>query len=93
MSALIAALRATLSREMSPRNKAGAMLAILTCPCHVLALGFVLTGTALGAWLASIRAYLVGAFALLFLAGLYFMLRPDASACDTTCQPSSDSSR
>ena len=36
---------------MSGRNKLGALLAILTCPCHIVMLGFVLTGTVVGTWL------------------------------------------
>lgn len=81
MSALIASLRTALGREMTPRNKAGAVLAVLTCPCHVLAVAFLFAGTAVGTWLAAVRAYLVGGFALLFLLGLYFMIRPDPNAC------------
>lgn len=88
MSALIAALRAAMRREMTPRNKAGAVLAVLTCPCHVMMVVFLLAGTAVGTWLAAMRAYLIGAFALLFLVGLYFMVRPDPNACSTdACQP------
>ena len=83
MSALIASLRAALRREMTPRNKAGAILAVLTCPCHVVMVVFLLAGTAVGTWLAAVRAYLIMAFALLFLFGLYFMIRPDPKACAT----------
>lgn len=81
MSALIASLRTALGREMTPRNKAGAVLAVLTCPCHVVAVAFLFAGTAVGTWLAAVRAYIVGAFALLFLFGLYLMIRPDPKAC------------
>lgn len=87
MSALIASLRAVLRREMTPRNKAGAVLAVLTCPCHVVMVVFLLTGTAVGTWLAAVRAYVIMLFALLFLVGLYFMVRPDSKACATdACQ-------
>jgi hypothetical protein len=72
-------LRAWLRRPMSGRNKAGALLAILTCPCHVVMLGFVLAGTAIGTWLLALRAYLILAFTLLFLFGLWLMVRPDPS--------------
>ena len=75
MSRLSRALR----RDMSGRNKMGALLAILTCPCHVVMLGFVLTGTALGTWLLSVRAYVLLGFTLLFLFGLWLMVRPDPS--------------
>jgi len=85
---MIASIRRTLGREMTPRNKAGAILAILTCPCHVVMLVFVLAGTAAGAWLAAIRAWLFLAFTLLFLAGLWLMVRPDRKNCDTdACAP------
>lgn len=83
MRALFRSLRAALGREMTPRNKAGALLAVLTCPCHVLAIVFLLAGTAVGTWLAAIRAYLFGGFALLFLVGVYLMIRPDPAACTT----------
>ena len=55
---------------MSGRNKFGALLAILTCPCHVVMLGFVLTGSAIGTWLVAVRAYVILVFTLLFLFGL-----------------------
>lgn len=66
-----------LRRGMSRRNKLGALLAVLTCPCHVVMLGFVLAGTAAGTWLVAVRAYLLLAFTLLFLSGLWLMVRPD----------------
>jgi hypothetical protein len=72
-------LRETLRRPMGGRNKLGAWLAILTCPCHVVMLGFVLTGTALGTWLIAVRAYVILVFSLLFLFGLWLMIRPDPS--------------
>ena len=72
-------LRRTLRREMTGRNKLGALLAILTCPCHIVMLGFILTGTAVGTWLLAVRAYLVLGFTLLFLFGLWLMVRPDPS--------------
>jgi hypothetical protein len=72
-------LRGALRREMSGRNKLGALLAILTCPCHVVMLGFLLTGTAVGTWLLAVRAYVILVFALLFLFGLWLMVRPDPS--------------
>jgi MerE protein len=68
-----------LKREMSGRNKAGALLALLTCPCHVVMLGFILAGTAIGSWLLVARAYLILGFTLLFLFGLWLMVRPDPS--------------
>lgn len=83
MSALLASLRAVMRREMTPRNKAGALLAVLTCPCHIVVVVFLLAGTAVGTWLAAVRAYLIMGFALLFLVGLYLMIRPDPNACAT----------
>lgn len=73
MSDLYKALR----RGMTRQNKLGALLAILTCPCHVVMLGFLLTGTAVGTWLLALRAYFLFAFSLLFLLGLWLMMRPD----------------
>lgn len=72
-------LSQTLRRQMSGRNKMGALLAILTCPCHVVMLGFVLAGTAVGTWLLAVRAYLLLGFTLFFLFGLWLMVRPDPS--------------
>ena len=76
-------LRATLRREMTPRNKAGAILVMLTCPCHAVMLVFLLAGTALGSWLAAMRSYLILAFTLLFLYGLWLMIRRDPKDCTT----------
>lgn len=85
---MIAAIGRTLRREMTARNKAGAILAILTCPCHVVMLVFVLAGTAAGAWLAAIREWLFLVFTLLFVGGLWLMFRPDRKDCDTeACAP------
>lgn len=80
-------LRAALRREMTPRNRAGAILAMLTCPCHAVMLLFVLAGTGAGAWLAARQAWLYLAFTLAFLLGLWLMVRRDAAECaDETCQ-------
>ena len=71
---------------MTGRNKAGAVLAMLTCPCHAVMLLFVLTGTAAGSWLAARRAYLFLGFTLAFLLGLWLMVRRAAVACaDDAC--------
>jgi mercuric ion transport protein len=86
---MLTSILAALRREMTPRNKAGAIIAILTCPCHVVMILFLLAGTAAGAWLAAIRAWLFLAFTLLFLAGLWLMIRPDKKACDTCDVPAS----
>ena len=72
---------------MTRENKAGAILVMLTCPCHAVMLIFVLGGTAIV--LAAFRAWVYLGFTLLFLLGLYLMVRKRAPACDTDiCQPS-----
>jgi len=70
-----ASIRTFLFREMSPRNKLGAWLMILTCPCHVVTIIFLLGGTAIGGVLAAFRAWVFLAFSLAFLLGLYLMVR------------------
>ena len=76
------ALRDVLFRQMSRENKAGAYLVMLTCPCHAVMLIFVLTGTAVGTWLAAVRAYVYLAFTLAFLYGLWLMIRRTVPSCD-----------
>jgi hypothetical protein len=78
-------LRAFLFRELTPRNKAGAILAMLTCPCHVVMLVFVLGGTVVGTWLAAIQSYLLLGFAALFVVGLWLMVRRGGESCER-CQ-------
>jgi hypothetical protein len=78
----LSSLRTALRREMTRRNKAGAYLFMLTCPCHVAMLAFVLAGTAIGSWLVAVRAYLYLTFTLLSLLGLWLMIRPDRTSCD-----------
>lgn len=75
-------IRAFLLRDMSPRNKLGAWLMVLTCPCHVVMIVFVLGGTALGGVLAAFRAWLFLAFSLAFLVGLWLMVRRHVTACE-----------
>ena len=83
-----ASIRAFLFREMGPRNKFGAWLMILTCPCHVVTIIFLLGGTAIGGVLAAFRAWVFLAFSLAFLLGLWLMVRKQAPACDTErCGP------
>lgn len=76
-------VRAFLRREMSAKNKAGAILAVLTCPCHAVMLIFLLTGTAVGSWLVAVRAYLYLGFSLFFLVGLWLMVRRATGPCET----------
>src|SRR5512143_3931491 len=76
-------VRAFLRREMTGKNKAGAILAVLTCPCHAVMLIFLLTGTAVGSWLVAVQAYLYLGFSLLFLFGLWLMVRRATGPCET----------
>ena len=75
-------LRRALAREMTGGNRLGAWMAILTCPCHVPMLLFLLGGTALGAALAAVRIWLYAGFAIAFAAGIALMLRAKGPACD-----------
>jgi hypothetical protein len=67
---------------MTGRNKAGAILAMLTCPCHAAMLVFVLAGTAVGSWLAAVQAYLYLGFTVVFMVGIWLMFRRSAPACE-----------
>jgi hypothetical protein len=78
-----ASVRAFLSREMTARNKLGAWLMILTCPCHVVMVIFLLGGTAIGGVLAAFRAWVFLGFTLAFLVGLYLMVRKHVPDCGT----------
>jgi MFS family permease len=69
-------------RPVSRRNRLGALIAILTCPCHVGVAIILLSGTAVGGWLAAQRAWLYVLFTLLFVGGLVLLFRRDAAACD-----------
>jgi mercuric ion transport protein len=84
---MLESIRATLRREMTGRNKAGAILAILTCPCHAAMLVIVLAGTAVGSFLAAIQAYLYLGFTLVFAVGLWLMVRRSNTTCEIP-QPS-----
>jgi hypothetical protein len=71
-----------INRPLSRRNRAGAMLAMLTCPCHVGVAMILLSGTAVGGWLAAERAWMYALFTLLFAAGLAVFLRSDRDVCE-----------
>ena len=67
----------------------GAVLAMLTCPCHAVPLLFVLGGTAAGAWLAQHFTALIGVLAVVFLFSLWLLFWPawkrrkaSCAACD-----------
>ena len=84
-----ASINAFLRREMTRENKAGAILVMLTCPCHAVMLIFLLGGTAIGSVLAAFRAWVYLGFTLLFVVGLYLMVRRRMPSCETdACQPS-----
>ena len=69
-------------RPVSRRNRLGVLLAILTCPCHIGVAIILLSGTAVGGWLATQRAWLYVLFTLLFVGGLVLLFRRDDAACD-----------
>lgn len=72
-------LKQAMSRELTARNKAGAYLAMLTCPCHVVMLLFLTGGTVLGTWLGSYYDQLYAVAAVLFVFGVWTMFRPGKS--------------
>ena len=69
-------------RPVSRRNRIGALVAILTCPCHVGVAIILLSGTAVGGWLATQRAWLYILFTVLFAGGLVLLFRRDPADCD-----------
>ena len=68
-------------RKLTHRNRAGAWLAMLTCPCHGAFLLYLLAGTAFGSVLLAYRTWMYAALAAAFVAGLWLMIRPDPNAC------------
>lgn len=72
-------------RPLTRRNHAGAILAMLTCPCHLGVALALTSGTALGGWLAAQQAWLYALLAVAFAAGLIALFRRDSGACDR-CQ-------
>jgi len=70
-----------LNRPLSRRNRAGAVVAMLTCPCHVGVATILLSGTAIGGWLAAERAWIYALFTALFAVGLAIFFRRDREAC------------
>ena len=69
-------------RPVSRSNRLGALVAILTCPCHVGVAIILLSGTAIGGWLASQRAWLYMLFTILFVVGLVLLFRRDPADCN-----------
>jgi hypothetical protein len=72
-------LKQVMSRELNLRNKAGAFLAMATCPCHVVMLLFLTGGTVLGAWLGFYSDLLYALAAVLFVYGVWTMFHPGRS--------------
>jgi MFS family permease len=75
-------LRKLEERPVTRGNRRGALIALLTCPCHGAAILFLLSGTALGGVLAAYSGWLYGALTAAFLAGLWLLFRRDPAACD-----------
>ena len=71
--------RQAMNRELTVRNKAGAYIAMLTCPCHVGVLLLLTGGTVVGAWLGRYNHLLYGVAAVLFIFGVWTMFRPGKS--------------
>lgn len=72
-------LKQAMNRELTTRNKAGAYLAMLTCPCHVGMLLLLTTGTVVGTWLGRYNSLLYAVFGVLFVVGVWTMFRPGRS--------------
>ena len=63
----------------------GALLAMLTCPCHAVPLLFILGGTATGAWLAQHFTALIGALGVVFLFSLWLLFWPAWKRRNASC--------
>jgi hypothetical protein len=72
-------LKQAMNRELTRRNKAGAYLAMLTCPCHITMLLFLSAGTVVGTWLGRYNSLLYAMAAGLFVFGVWTMFRPGKS--------------
>ena len=77
-------LRAAEERPLSRRNHAGAIVAILTCPCHLGVAIALTSGTALGGWLVTERGWLYALLTALFATGVVMLFRRSGDAC-TRC--------
>ena len=69
-------------RPLTRRNHAGAMIAMLTCPCHLGVAIALTSGTALGGWLATERGWLYAFLTVAFAFGLMTLFRRDSQDCD-----------
>lgn len=81
------------TRPLTRRNKAGAWLAMLTCPCHGVAILYLGLGTVWGATLFAYREWLFGALGLAFAAGLWLLFRRGANACPLPATEARDGAR
>ncbi|CAN5361078.1 hypothetical protein BH11PLA2_BH11PLA2_44510 [soil metagenome] len=68
-----------MNRELTPRNKIGAYLAMLTCPCHFGVLLLLTGGTVFGTWLGRYSTLFYAVAAVLFIYGVWTMCRPGGS--------------
>lgn len=75
-------LRALEERPLTRRNRRGALIAMLTCPCHGAAVLILTSGTAFGGVLAAYSGWLYGALAVAFVTGLWLLFRRDPAACE-----------
>jgi MFS family permease len=82
---MFSATRAWLSRvearPLARRNRVGAVVAILACPCHLGVAIILLSGTAVGGWLASQRAWLYVLLTAAFVGGLVALFRRAPDTC------------
>jgi MerE protein len=88
--AVTTAIRLWSRRKLSRRNRAGAWLAILTCPCHGAVVLYLAAGTAFGSVLLAYRTWMFAALAAAFVAGLWLMVKPDANVCTLEGQARED---
>jgi len=72
-------LKQALTREVTTRNKLGAYLAMLTCPCHIPMLLALSAGTVVGTWLGRYNHLLYAVAAGLFVYGVWTLFHPGKS--------------
>jgi hypothetical protein len=70
------------NQPLTRRNRVGALVALLTCPCHLGVAIILLSGTAVGAWLASQREWLYMLFTAAFATGLVTLFRRVPQTCN-----------
>jgi hypothetical protein len=81
------------ARPLTHRNRFGAWLAMLTCPCHAVALLYLGIGTTWGATLFAYREWMFGALGAAFVAGLWLLFRPTTHVCALPAQPTDQPGR